>query len=478
MHLRQILFRVYRKFQGQIKVKLMTDIGNEHYEINITELPLIEIYKILYFNKVTLNEFEKNKKKIVATCYAYRDIAFLTYPNSIRVTRIIYLYTDRLTSKFHGCHFIEEFLQHSIQSLKNNIEYETDGNHLIANYEAIITYYSFVKNDEKKVGAYSEKLEKSICEQVLNDGVHYEKSHMYHRVVLNHFFKIRYSLAFMNIQSSILDDSIVSMLLFEEFIANDSVMLGFGDSVDGLYDFEEYFINKARFAGVKELKNKQIIQRSLNVGFHKCEGFEVSFFKSSGLLVVKIKDYIAAFNFGNIKAANVPGHSHADELAFELYKGSTRLVGSLGVSTYSNSNNRHIERSSESKSTTLSNRLENHSEVWASFRVARKATISIKHVESNGKEFKIIASLMPVSKRQSYTREVLVNNTSITVKDTSNKEFWSQYIMMNDLRFDSKNKDISNKVSAHEGFNTAPTERTKTILLSNNELETTFRVTL
>jgi uncharacterized heparinase superfamily protein len=67
-----------------------------------------------------------------------------------------------------------------------------------------------------------------------------------------------------------------------------------------------------------------------------------------------------------------PGHAHADTLAFELSVGGERLISNSGTSTYEQGSQRSFERSTRSHNTVELDG-QDSSEVWAVFRVARRA---------------------------------------------------------------------------------------------------------
>jgi uncharacterized heparinase superfamily protein len=67
-----------------------------------------------------------------------------------------------------------------------------------------------------------------------------------------------------------------------------------------------------------------------------------------------------------------PGHAHADTLSFELSLDGQRFFVNSGISQYGDDAERHRQRST-SAHTTVEVDGEDSSEVWAGFRVARRA---------------------------------------------------------------------------------------------------------
>jgi hypothetical protein len=439
---------------------------------------MIQLYKHFYFSDLSFFEFEKKKLSIVKACYVYSEIAFLAYPNSVRISKIISLYTSDFNSDYSGCDFLKKFLAISVSGLESNIEYETDGNHLIANYEALIHYYVFMTVDRGPVFHYFKCLLKALNEQILKDGFHYEKSHMYHRVVLNHLLKIRKSLNYIKFDVGVLDFQISKMMYLERFISNDKILIGFGDSVTGLYSFEEYFLNKRDFENNIYQQYSSQVDDCLNVSLLSNNGLQILHMKSSGIVLFKADKYFGALNFGEIKAKNVPGHSHSDELALELYREEYRLIGSVGVSTYENCPERLVQRGCVSKSTVFDCHASNHSEVWSSFRVARKSTVELQDIIFDGANFKIKAKLVPAIRKRNFFRKVTIGRDFIRVSDEADCDFTSQYIIDESVKYETISSFEKSHATIFNTFECSGVNKEQLKLFGSKQLATEIRIVL
>jgi len=67
-----------------------------------------------------------------------------------------------------------------------------------------------------------------------------------------------------------------------------------------------------------------------------------------------------------------PGHAHCDMLSFELSLSGRRVLVNSGVSTYNDDERRQTERGTAAHNTVSIDGLE-QSEIWAAFRVGRRA---------------------------------------------------------------------------------------------------------
>jgi uncharacterized heparinase superfamily protein len=83
-------------------------------------------------------------------------------------------------------------------------------------------------------------------------------------------------------------------------------------------------------------------------------------------------DVTAILDLAAVGPDYIPGHAHADTLSFELSFGSVRVIVNGGTSVYAPGALRHAQRATRAHSTVEIDS-ENSSEVWSSFRVARRA---------------------------------------------------------------------------------------------------------
>ena len=84
----------------------------------------------------------------------------------------------------------------------------------------------------------------------------------------------------------------------------------------------------------------------------------------------------------------LPGHGHADSLSFEMSIYGTRVFVNSGVSEYKAGLIRDYERGTSAHNTVEVNGT-NSSEIWAEFRVARRARPFGLRVEQSHKEISV-----------------------------------------------------------------------------------------
>lgn len=98
----------------------------------------------------------------------------------------------------------------------------------------------------------------------------------------------------------------------------------------------------------------------------------VTHMKDSGYIRVAAKETCALLDVAPIGPDYLPGHAHADSLSFELSLFGSRVFVNSGTSQYGNGSVRQEERGTPAHNTVTIND-KNSSEVWAGFRVARRA---------------------------------------------------------------------------------------------------------
>jgi len=114
--------------------------------------------------------------------------------------------------------------------------------------------------------------------------------------------------------------------------------------------------------------------RIINVDIEKKLHQPIINLENSGYTRLQAKDLVLLVDRAAVGPDYLPGHAHADTLSFELSLFSKRVIVNSGTSTYEKNTNRHQQRSTSSHSTVMIDG-ENSSEVWDSFRVAKRAKV-------------------------------------------------------------------------------------------------------
>lgn len=285
------------------------------------------------------------------------------YPSSLRLINWSLLFFGRWRSRTLSDSEFSNRLSDSMfrqyQWLSKHLEYHILANHLLENAVALAVGGALFR------GAFAEKMatlgnalcERELQEQVLPDGLHYERSSMYHaRVVW--LCEILQGLG--NSQTK----SIVIELLPRMYDAMncmthaDGRLTLFNDAANEIY------------AMPKNQQQKSRVWSLPSAGFYGAHS--ASTVEENSPVVT---DSIVC-SCGSISPSYQPGHAHADSLAFEWTIDGKPFITNTGIFQYATGAARIYDRSTAAHNTVQIGE-ENSSEVWSSFRVGKRAMVHI-----------------------------------------------------------------------------------------------------
>ena len=341
---------------------------NEYHEIKNKEdwnnkfFPKLWIYNLHYFDDLNAIDAESRvdwHRKLIDSWIdqnpLYQGVGWTPYPSSLRIINWIFS------------------LVLQVRNLKNNLEKHLLGNHLFANATALIYAGLFFKGEESRhwyeIGYEIFKTE--LSEQILPDGAHFELSTMYHSIILENLLDI---LNIHNAYNKRLPEKII------EKISSMFLWLKNMSHPDG----EISFFNDAAF-GISPILNelKDYGSRLSLKDLFKSSGKnnKIIFYKHCGYSRIETDDVVALIDRSPVGPDYLPGHAHADTLSFELSIFKKRVIVNSGTSIYENVIERELQRGTAAHSTIVIDK-EDSSEVWDSFRVARRARVfDIKNSE-------------------------------------------------------------------------------------------------
>lgn len=287
-----------------------------------------------------------------------KGTAWEPYPTSLRIINWIkwHWLTGGLSDK------AKLSLWNQVRWLNNRLEYHLLGNHLFINAKALLfasAFFNFNTNSKYFKTANS-ILKKELEEQFLEDGAHFELSPMYHSLAMEDLLDL------INI-SKILPNNLPLKLIQEKYlkgmnwlenmIYNNYELSHFNDCANGIAPI---------YSELEAYAKKLGIEREIRADK------KINYYNSSGFVVYKDEKSHLITDFGKIGPNYLPGHAHADTLSFELAVKGERVVVNSGTSIYGNSVDRLFQRGTAAHS-TIQIDMENSSEVWSGFRVARRA---------------------------------------------------------------------------------------------------------
>jgi uncharacterized heparinase superfamily protein len=238
--------------------------------------------------------------------------------------------------------------------LERSIETHLLANHVLANAKALMFAGSLLVSEDSEQwyerGLRLFRLE--LPRQILGDGAHVERSPMYHSIILEDLLDLC-NLA--NACGRPIPDiarHIPPMLAWLDHMTHP--------------DGEIALFNDASFGIAPDPAALHAYARRLGFGSADLP------LNESGYVRLENKDIVVIFDAAVLGPDYQPGHGHADTLSFELSYRGDRIFVNSGTSTYEKNSVRAFERGTAAHNTVRIDDVE-QSEMWAGFRVARRA---------------------------------------------------------------------------------------------------------
>lgn len=252
--------------------------------------------------------------------------------------------------------------------LTKRLEWHLLGNHLFANAKALVFAGLLFEGPQAAawLTAGLKIIIRELPEQVLLDGGNFERSPMYHSIMLEDVLDLVNAAAHWpgfvpEDQVSVWRETAERML---EWLAGmthpDGAIALFNDAAFGvapsLPDLQAYAERLGLLGSVHTVQ-----KQPKNIHF-----------ADSGYVRLESDHAVALLDVAPIGPDYLPGHAHADTLSFELSAYGQRVVVNGGTSRYGLGTERLRERGTAAHSTVQVSG-QNSSEVWGGFRVARRA---------------------------------------------------------------------------------------------------------
>ena len=274
------------------------------------------------------------------------------YPTSLRIIN---------AAKFISKWDIEEDwlyceLVSDLKFLSGRLEYHLLANHLLEN--AFALYIGGLITDQKEITQKGKKLLiRELNEQILNDGMHYERSPMYHLIILERLLDAN------NFAKALGDDLDLDLKSYAVKMTGLAMNWKDLDRIpmmqDSAYDIALSVSDILEYS--KRLLEQDYPSKSnelIDSGYRRLDSGNFTLFA----------------NVGSIGPSYQPAHAHSDELNFELFHSGVPIIVDTGISTYEKNVTRLKERSSVSHN-GVSIDGQNFSDVWSGFRVGKRAIV-------------------------------------------------------------------------------------------------------
>lgn len=360
----------------QGKVCLLNQIVDLNYTRNYTNTlkPLI-VNNIYYFEYgIVLGALYQKTKNITywnlfKKCYedylnAHADLKSV-YSMALHIPNVLIaleLFGDVVEKEFRERAYCELYSQYKY--IAAHQEKHLLANHYFEDLKALIIA-AYLFKDDKKLTAYLKDFKKQCDEQILKDGVHYELSLMYHKLILEDVMRI----AMLAKQPEFPDCKWLAPLMQK--------------MVDAMYSLEKGIGRTPLFndAGDNVAKNCE----QLCLAAEKQFGIKPVLkdaFGDSGYYKLFDGNRALIFDAGKIGVDYQPAHGHCDCLSFEMSYNGQPLFANSGTYEYQGDMRKYF-RTTRAHNTVEINGHE-QSQCWGGFRIAKRVSHvkAAKHVNS------------------------------------------------------------------------------------------------
>lgn len=302
------------------------------------------------------------------------------YPVSLRIINWVRYFLEN--SSIELAH---ESLAFQAKWLMGRIETHLLGNHYLVNGFALFfagIYFKGLEADRWLAKGWT-IIEKELPREVHRDGGHFERSPMYHSLILEDVLNL------LNLSRTYQKrcpvglgdlcektaDRMLSWLSGMTY--DDGTFPLFNDAVCGIASSRE---DLEKYADRLSLKFKPT---------HRGNG--TCYYEDTGFARMRKARAILFAEVGGPGPSYQPGHSHAGTLGFEFMIAGHKLLVDTGTNTYEACDERVRQRSTLSHNTLIVDGCDS-SEVWRSFRIGRRAIGKYLHHTSNNETSELTLS--------------------------------------------------------------------------------------
>jgi len=309
------------------------------------------------------------------------------------------------------------FLQ--VRFLFRRLEYHLLGNHLFKNGVALMFAGNYFKGEEAECWLKKgvQIITEQVKEQVLDDGGHFERSPMYHVLILEDILDClnlgQLAPCFAQTEAAFIKNKATAMLGFlADIVHQDGEIPFFNDcalkiapSPGRVFEYASSlgFLSTGSDITLKDPKAVTIVEQP-----------------DFGLYVMQNQTSRMIFDAGAVGPDYLPGHAHCDTLSYELSIGGHRCIVNSGTYQYAGEN-RNDFRATKAHNTVKIDGAEQH-EIWSTFRVARRGypmDLFLNKQDSDSIEFSASHSgFKRLPGKPIHKRLVCYKTDQVTVNDT------------------------------------------------------------
>nr|WP_242845475.1 alginate lyase family protein [Butyrivibrio sp. WCE2006] len=323
--------------------------------------------------------------------------AWHPYTISLRLKNLLIILDTLDDKKEEWIEIVGNDIYQQFQFLKHNKEKNLLGNHYFENLVTLYICSAFFQEDSYKEYILKELIGQ-INEQLLEDGMHFERSFMYHNLIFEDLIRI-YKVS-KDVLRNILLDKMQAMADCIFSFENSNRIPAFNDAASNVAKTSVQLLRAANsIAGIVP----QYKTRLDYGGYFKLAN-------GSFNVIVDAGDYAPSY---------ISGHGHCDMMSFELFFMDEPILINAGTYQYQ-SGHRVFFRSTKSHNTIQVDGVD-QSEIWGEHRTGRRAIIQEKKIADNSIYIKMLDY-----KRNRLERKILIDN-GVVINDSASSQYTSYW---------------------------------------------------
>lgn len=315
-----------------------------------------------------------------------------SYTVSLRLTNWLAYYSA--VSRYLDAAFRKE-LTASIHEqyvwLSTHLELDILGNHYFENLKTLVLCALFF-HDTSALSTALPAFRRECREEILPDGMHFELSPMYHKIVLEGLLRVCIALRDAGMQDRQLEALAQSML-------------------DAAYSMEAGLVRTPLFndSGDNVAKSLQALL-SCAAQHLELQPTRSASLPDSGYYFLEKGPWRLIVDAGATGPDYIPGHAHCDAMSFELYRNGQPVLVNSGTYAYQCSQ-RHWFRSTEAHNTVQISGVD-QSQIWSTFRLACRSRTRVLEQTTDH-----ICMEMTDYRKNRIRREIRLTEASLSIHD-------------------------------------------------------------
>lgn len=349
-----------------------------------------------------------------------------SYTIALRVTNWLAIFSDiedELDDDFKMQLIASIYEQYSYLSC--HLEKDILGNHYFEDLKTLLICSLFFY-DEKMLRCVLAEFKKECREQILADGMHFELSPMYHKLIFEDMLRVAFVLRFAGKADKEIESYLQPML---------NVAWSLEEGLKRIPLFNDCGNNVA--------KSLTALVNSCKLYFNLEPQYKSSF-KDSGYYIFKRGEYKLIVDAGQPGPKYIPGHAHCDAMSFELFKAGNPVIVNCGTYAYQ-CKERSFFRSTAAHNTVMINDTE-QSQCWSYFRVAKRSSVRVLSITDNS-----IKMQMTDQKGQVATRTIILDDKLSVIDESKDNRLVSYIHLLGSIEISSiANTEIKEQKYAPE----------------------------